>query len=71
MKDLIIGSDEVLVSAIEQIEQHVAPQAPENLPPNGNEQNLNEDDQRHVPLVKTETFSTPLQDNPLYILSTH
>ncbi len=43
---------------------------PENLPPKGNEQNLNEDDQRHVQLVKTETFSTPLQDKPLYILST-
>jgi hypothetical protein len=67
----IIGSDEFLVRAIKQIEQHVSlTNCPRHPPPNGDEQDIDEEDQRQVPLDKIENSSTPLQDKPLYPSST-
>ncbi len=78
MKDFIIGSDEFLVRAIEQIEQHVSlTSRPKHPLPNGNEEELHEDNQRHMPVDKnrdffnTTTGQTPLHSFNALIKSLH
>ena len=71
MKDFIIGSDEFLVRAIEQIEQHVSlTSRPKHPLPNGNEQELHEDNQRHMPVDKNrDFFNTTTGQTPLHSFS--
>jgi hypothetical protein len=71
MKDFIIGSDEFLVRAIKQIEQHVAVTSrPKHPLPNRNEQDLNEDDQRQMPLDKNrDFFNTTTGQTPLHFFN--
>jgi hypothetical protein len=78
MKDFIIGSDEFLVRELEQIEQHVSLTSRPKYPlPNGNEQELNEDDQSHMQVDKNRDFfnttpgRTPLHSFNALINSLH
>jgi len=71
MKDFIIGSDEFLVREIEQIEQQVSlTSRPKHPLPNGNEQELHEDNQRNMPISKNrDFFNTTTGQTPLHSFS--